>query len=148
VLGAKLRPGALVAMGLGDGPALVDAVLPVDYWAMLREPESGRLTGTHAVPTVRDTRRWLESRADQYDRADSAVLNAATGAFVGEVVLNEFSADDASANLRIHSAAVRPATVRHSRPHTTDAIIHCLPAVPPMELRRIRIAIRERYRHS
>jgi AraC-like DNA-binding protein len=30
VLGAKLRPGALVAMGLGDGPALVDAVLPVD----------------------------------------------------------------------------------------------------------------------
>jgi len=29
VLGAKLRPGALVAMGLGDGPALVDAVLPI-----------------------------------------------------------------------------------------------------------------------
>src|SRR5664279_462991 len=28
-LGAKLRPGALVAMGLGDGPALVDAVLPI-----------------------------------------------------------------------------------------------------------------------
>jgi AraC-like DNA-binding protein len=30
VLGAKLRPGALVAMGLADGPALVDAVLPIE----------------------------------------------------------------------------------------------------------------------
>ena len=49
----------------------------------------------------RDTGRWLGSRADQYDRADFAVLNAATGAFVGEVVLNEFSADDASADFRI-----------------------------------------------
>ena len=30
VLGAKLRPGALVAMGLGSGPELVDAVLPIE----------------------------------------------------------------------------------------------------------------------
>lgn len=72
-----------------------------DYWAMVCEPESLRLTGTHAVPTVQDTRRWLDSRADHHDRSDFAILLGATSAFVGEVVLNEFSAEDAAASFRI-----------------------------------------------
>src|SRR6478735_3781192 len=52
VLGAKLRPGALVAMGLGDGPGLVDAVISVEQVfgddgrrvadAVLQEPDRRR----------------------------------------------------------------------------------------------------------
>jgi AraC-like DNA-binding protein len=52
VLGAKLRPGALVAMGLGGGPELVDAVIPIEQVfgdhgrrvadAVLHEPDRRR----------------------------------------------------------------------------------------------------------
>ena len=52
VLGAKLRPGALVAMGLAEGPALVDAVIPIEQIfgdegrrvadAVLNEPDRRR----------------------------------------------------------------------------------------------------------
>lgn len=46
VVAAKLRPGALVAMGLADGPGLVDARRPV--------PEVFGLTGARVVQAVHD----------------------------------------------------------------------------------------------
>lgn len=116
--GAGTEPGSgaervgrpLDAEAFGPTPTLpgdVVTLVPLgpehfeDYWAMVCEPESLRLTGTHGVPTIRDTRSWLDSRADHRDRADFAILTADTGTFVGEVVLNEFEADDAACSFRI-----------------------------------------------
>ena len=70
VLGAKLRPGALVAMGLGSGPELVDAVLPIEQVfgddgrrvadAVLHEPDRRRgseLIEELSLGTCRSTTR-------------------------------------------------------------------------------------------
>src|SRR5690349_881331 len=115
---AETRPSAdtpapglpLGAEAFGPTPTLpgdVVTLVPLgpehfaDYWAMLCEPESLRLTGTHDVPTVQRTQEWLGSRADHRDRADFAILDADTGTFVGEVVLNQLEADDAACSFRI-----------------------------------------------
>src|SRR5665647_1023045 len=78
---------------------------PEDITAMadiLTDPEVLRLTGSvhstaeakteagdKAGPLDPATRRWYETRADQKDRLDLAVIAADSGACVGEVVLNE-----------------------------------------------------------
>jgi len=76
------------------------AVLP-DYWRMLQDPEGNRLTGTHADFTPEQTEAWLRSRGDQHDRADWAAIEIATGAFVGEVVLNDLDPDNEVVGFRI-----------------------------------------------
>lgn len=79
---------------------LTEAVLE-DYLAGLADPEVGRLTGTHARFDRAQTQQWLASRAGQHDRADWAVLRRSDGMFLGEAVLNDFDADNASVNYRI-----------------------------------------------
>jgi RimJ/RimL family protein N-acetyltransferase len=79
----------------GDFPAIRDA---------LRDPEVVRLTGSR--PIVWDAaaeerlREWYGTRAGQRDRLDLAVEERATGAWVGEVVLNEWDPADGSCNFR------------------------------------------------
>jgi len=79
---------------------LTEAVLE-DYLIGLADPEVGRLTGTHAQFDRAQTEQWLSSRPDQHDRADWAVLRRSDGGFLGEAVLNDLDADNASANYRI-----------------------------------------------
>ncbi|HEX8095986.1 MAG TPA: GNAT family protein [Jatrophihabitans sp.] len=67
----------------------------------MADPEVGRLTGTHASFDRAQTEQWLNSRALQHDRADWAVLRRSDGAFLGEAVLNDLDADNASVNYRI-----------------------------------------------
>jgi RimJ/RimL family protein N-acetyltransferase len=90
---------------------------PQDIAAMadiLRDPEVLRLTGSvHSTAEAEacaavvagqldaETRRWYETRADQRDRLDLAVIAADSGACVGEVVLNEWSPDNDDCNFRI-----------------------------------------------
>ncbi|GAA2739199.1 GNAT family protein [Pedococcus aerophilus] len=83
----------------GDLAALAEAV---------GDPEVGRLTGSFhssadaAEPPDPDVLRdWYSTRNQQTDRLDLAVVDRATGRCVGEVVLNEWEQDDASANFRI-----------------------------------------------
>jgi len=78
------------------GPAVL-----ADYWQMLQEPEGRRLTGTHAEFTVAQTEAWLRSRADEHGRADWAAIELATGAFVGEVVLNDLDPENEVIGFRI-----------------------------------------------
>jgi RimJ/RimL family protein N-acetyltransferase len=78
------------------GPAVLQ-----EYWQMLQEPEGGRLTGTHAEFTLEQTEAWLRSRADQYDRADWAAFEIRSGAFVGEVVLNDLDPSNDVVGFRI-----------------------------------------------
>lgn len=83
----------------------IEAMGPV-----LSDPEVLRLTGTAhssaelaaASPRLDDaTRHWYASRAAQHDRLDLAVIDAATGNCVGEVVLNEWEPENRCCNFRI-----------------------------------------------
>ena len=68
---------------------------------MLADPDSNRLTGTHAEFTAEQARRWYGSRGEQDDRLDLAIVERATGEYAGEVVLNDLDRDNRSIGFRI-----------------------------------------------
>ncbi|MBM3715417.1 MAG: GNAT family N-acetyltransferase [Actinobacteria bacterium] len=85
-------------------PADIDAM-----GAILADPEVLRLTGSvrtsaetlHQSATLdAETRRWYETRAEQPDRLDLALIDRSTGHCVGEAVFNEWSEADQSCNYR------------------------------------------------
>lgn len=69
--------------------------------ALLANEESRRLTGTHATFTQEQISNHLKGLAEQADRADWAIIRAEDDCYLGEIVLNELDADNASMNLRI-----------------------------------------------
>ena len=71
------------------------------YLAGLRDPEVQRLTGSHADFQPAAVEQWLRTRHRQHDRADWAVLRETDGAFLGEVVLNDLDAGNASVDFGI-----------------------------------------------
>ncbi len=86
-------------------PADIDAMA-----AVLADPEVNRLTGSvHSTaeatgrPAVHDdaTRRWYETRADQDDRLDLAIVDRVTDRCVGEVVLNHWEPENQACSFRI-----------------------------------------------
>jgi len=89
---------------------LTEAVFD-DYWASLADPEVSRLTGTHATFEADQVRAVLRNRREHHDRADWAVLRRDDGAFLGEVVINDFDPHNESANYRIGLAG--PAHFNH-----------------------------------
>lgn len=70
-------------------------------WAALQDPEGRRLTGTHSEFTQEQIRAWLESRADEHDRADWAIIRKSDDAYIGEVVLNDLDPHNESMGFRI-----------------------------------------------
>lgn len=68
---------------------------------MFSEPEGMRLTGTHRRFTAAAIRRWLATRQDHHDRADWAIVRDEDSLVLGEAVLNELDAHNASASFRI-----------------------------------------------
>ena len=83
-----LRP-----VGAADVPGLIE---------MLGDPESMRLTGLHhtaADPEV--AANWYATRAEHDDRIDLAVIERASGEYVGEVVLNELDQNNNCCGFRI-----------------------------------------------
>ncbi|MEV4823624.1 GNAT family protein [Micromonospora sp. NPDC049274] len=81
-------------------PFVVDDV--ATFLAAVADPEVARLTGSPAddAPDEEMTRSWYGSRNAQTDRLDLAVVDRATGACVGEVVLNDWDPDNRSCNFR------------------------------------------------
>jgi len=79
----------------GDFPAVCRA---------LQDPEVVRLTGSRAIvwdaAAEAHLREWYGTRGDQTDRLDLAVQERATGAWVGEVVLNQWDPAPATCNFR------------------------------------------------
>ncbi len=79
--------------------------------AILEEPELRRLTGsascdeeTHRPLSPEDlerTRHWYESRNEQTDRLDLAIIDKKTGLLVGEAVFNEYDEATGNVNFRI-----------------------------------------------
>ncbi|GAA4575657.1 GNAT family protein [Micromonospora coerulea] len=72
------------------------------FQAALADPEVVRLTGSPAGEAVDPgrLRAWYGTRNAQPDRLDLAVVDRATGACVGEVVLNEWDGHNRSCNFR------------------------------------------------
>lgn len=68
---------------------------------MLADPESRRLTGTHAEFDEETARRWYATRVEQDDRLDLAIVERASGEYAGEVVLNDLDRDNRSIGFRI-----------------------------------------------
>lgn len=75
----------------------------------IADPEVGRLTGSFhssaelesdAAMSDDELRSWYLTRSEQSDRLDLAVVDNATGACVGEVVLNMYDAGSSSCNFR------------------------------------------------
>lgn len=76
-----------------------------DYEALaaaMNDPEVTRLTGTQGEDPSEDyVREWYRTRKDQTDRLDLAIVDKASGAVVGEVVLNQWDEDNQSCRFRI-----------------------------------------------
>ncbi|HZZ97488.1 MAG TPA: GNAT family protein [Jatrophihabitantaceae bacterium] len=60
-----------------------------------------RLTGTHRTFDLSELRSWYRTRADHDDRLDLAIIERATGEWVGEVVLNDLDVANRSCGFRI-----------------------------------------------
>ena len=82
-----LRP-----VGVADLPGLTELVT---------DPEVRRLTGSHASFDVKALEWWYATRAEHDDRLDLAIVERATGEYVGEVVLNELDRNNLSCSFRI-----------------------------------------------
>lgn len=70
-------------------------------WAGLQNPESMRLTGTHARFNRPQVEEWLAGLAATDGRADWAIVLASDGSHIGEVVLNDYDGDNSSIGFRI-----------------------------------------------
>lgn len=84
--------------------------------AVLQDPEVGRLTGMDHGPAERRPwdeaaeermRAWYSTRQEQRDRLDLAVVDRATGAYLGEVVLIERDGGNQSCSFRIALAEAK-----------------------------------------
>ena len=78
------------------GPEHVD-----DLLAALIEPETLRLTGTHATFDREQIVRHCATRAERNDRLDYAILGKSTGAFLGDLAINDLDEDNRSCGFRI-----------------------------------------------
>jgi len=115
-----VHDGRMVNAGFfGDKPTLVgERVLLRSFTAgdidamgaILADPQVLILTGS--VHTTREargrtaildsaTRQWYETRAEQPGRLDLAIIEQASSACIGEVVLNELSPDNDNCSFRI-----------------------------------------------
>jgi RimJ/RimL family protein N-acetyltransferase len=75
-----------------------------DYEALaaaMDDPDVARLTGSHGEIGKERAREWYRTRKDQTDRLDLAIVDRASGAVVGESVLNDWDPDNRSCNFRI-----------------------------------------------
>ena len=70
-------------------------------WADLGDDEATRMTGSHGTFERHQIDEWCASRAAQTDRLDLAVVERASGSWVGEVVINDWDADNRSCGFRI-----------------------------------------------
>lgn len=100
--------------GFADHPVITgDAIVlrpmvasdAAHLWADLSDDEANRMTGSHDSFTRDQIDRWAASRSDQDDRFDLAVTDRATGAWLGEVVINDWDEPNQSCGFRIALAA-------------------------------------------
>lgn len=100
-----MRPDFATKPTLDGDLVLLRSVTEHDVPALqpiFRDPDIARLTGSHAgVPDDARLHAWYATRRHQDDRLDLAIVERATGAVVGEAVLNEWDPDNESCSFRI-----------------------------------------------
>lgn len=69
------------------------------------DEEINHFTGTHGDFARDQIEHWCSTRVDQHDRLDLAAIDAATGEWLGEVVINEWDPDNRSCSFRIALSA-------------------------------------------
>lgn len=79
------------------GPILADPEVQILTGSVATRAEAERASATLDERTL----AWYRSRADQGDRLDLAIVDATSGACVGEAVLNDVDAEQRSCNFRI-----------------------------------------------
>jgi RimJ/RimL family protein N-acetyltransferase len=75
-----------------------------DYPALavaMADPDVHRLTGSRGEIGEEKAREWYRTRQFQSDRLDLAIVDKASGAVVGEAVLNDWDPDNQCCNFRI-----------------------------------------------
>ena len=65
------------------------------------DAETYRLTGSHREFAPAELEHWYATRGEQTDRVDWAIIENATAAWAGEVVLNDLDVDNRSCGFRI-----------------------------------------------
>jgi RimJ/RimL family protein N-acetyltransferase len=70
-------------------------------WSDLADEEARRLTGTTRTFTRDEIDEWCATRGETDDRWDLAVVDAATGEWLGEAVINDWEPDRRSCGFRI-----------------------------------------------
>lgn len=104
---------------------LTTAVLE-SYLVGLHDPEVRHLTGTQAVCERSAVELWLATRQEYDDRADWAVVRSSDDAFLGEAVLNELDAENASVNYRIWLSGAGATGHGHGTEATRLAVAYAL----------------------
>ncbi|MBL1085871.1 GNAT family N-acetyltransferase [Streptomyces actinomycinicus] len=105
-VGPASRPDFLSKPSLRGEQVLLRPVTADDVLAlmpMFLDAEASRLTGSHddGAPDEGRIRTWYESRQEQDDRLDLAVVELVTGNVIGEAVLNEWDSGNESCSFRI-----------------------------------------------
>jgi RimJ/RimL family protein N-acetyltransferase len=72
-----------------------------DFWADLDDAEARRLTGTHTEFSREQIDKWVGSRLEQPDRLDLAVIDSASGEWLGELAVLDWDEDNCSCGFRI-----------------------------------------------
>ena len=78
----------------------VQAADAVDFLDSM-DDEGQRLTGTHRTFTLTEIRDWFRSRGATTDRWDLAIVERATGRWVGELAILDWDRDTWSCGFRI-----------------------------------------------
>lgn len=106
--------------------------------ASTRDPQHRRLTGSHRDFTLGDIQRWSDTRAEQRDRLDLAVIRCDDGVFVGDTALTDLDVDNESMDFRIAMAS--PALT--GRGYGTEAILLVLGyAFEVVRLHRVQLEV-------
>lgn len=74
-------------------------------WADAHDDEITFFTGSHGEFTRDRIDQWCATRPDQGDRLDLAVVDAESGGWMGEVVINDWDAENRSCGFRIALSA-------------------------------------------
>jgi len=74
-------------------------------WADALDDEITYFTGSHGEFTRDQIEQWCAARPQQPDRLDMAAVDVETGEWLGEVVINEWDADNRSCSFRIALSA-------------------------------------------
>ena len=109
-------------------------------WRDLDDPDGMRFTGSHASFTREQIERWTATRGETDDRLDLAAVDPVSGEWLGEVVINEWDADNRSCSFRIAlSASARDRGVGTEA--TRLVVDHVFDAIDDPPVNRLELAV-------